>query len=69
MAIVKTPKSQLKKEVRKVLLDLLKEDRTILHGVLADVVEDWMFGQIIERERNAPKASRETLFKILKGRK
>jgi IS30 family transposase len=65
-AIAKT--AQLKKAVREILVELLKEDHELLQTIISEAAEDWMFGQLIERERNSKRVSRRTIFKILEGR-
>jgi hypothetical protein len=60
-------KTQLKKAVREVLFELLKEDHDLLREIINEAAEDWMLGQLIERERNSKRVSRKTIFKILEG--
>jgi phenylpyruvate tautomerase PptA (4-oxalocrotonate tautomerase family) len=68
MAAATAEKAQLKKAVREVLFELLKEDQELLHAIITEAAEDWMLGKLIEQERNSKRVSRRTIFKILEGR-
>lgn len=66
MAAATVAKTRLKEAVREVLFELFEEDQGLLHKILAEAAEDWMFGELIERERNSETVSRRTVFNILK---
>ena len=61
-------KEQLKQAVREVLREMLAEDRTALRDIIEEAHEDFMLGQLLEKERSTKRVSRKKIFDILEGR-
>jgi predicted HTH domain antitoxin len=69
MAKPKPNNDHLKKAVKEAIQELLIEDREFLREVLVEAAEDAALGQAIIEGRKSKRVSRQTVLKILKGRK
>lgn len=69
MAKPKSGNGDLKKAVKEAIQELLTEDREFLREILVEAAEDAALGQAILEGRKSKRVSRQTVLKILKGRK
>jgi hypothetical protein len=69
MPRITVDEAQLKTAVRKILREVLVEDRKLLHKFISEVAEDLAFGELIEQGRKSKKVPRAQINKLLKGKK
>ena len=68
MVVAKVDKAQLKLAVREVLHEMLADDKSLLREIIEEAREDFLFGQLLEKERTTKRVSRKKIFEILEGR-
>ncbi len=68
MVTAKLDKVQLKLAVQEVLREMLAEDKSLLREIIEEAHEDFLFGQLLEKERHTKRVSRKKIFDILEGR-
>jgi hypothetical protein len=69
MAKITIDDGQLKEVVRRVLREILSEDKGLLRAFISEVAEDLALGELMEKGRSSKKVSRRSVMKILKGEK
>ncbi len=58
----------LKEALKEALTETLQEQRELLHEVFAEVLEDFALAEAIREGQKTKRASREEVFRILRGR-
>ncbi len=68
MAQTTIDRETLKQTLKEALAETLHEEREFLHGVFAEVLEDFTLGEAIREGLETPQAAREEVFNVLEGR-
>ena len=58
----------LKEALKEALTETLQEQRELLHEVFAEVLEDFALGEAIREGQKTKRATREEVFRVLRGR-
>jgi len=67
MAQAGLSESALKKLFKEALIETLREQRELLHGVFAEVLEDIALAEAIREGQQTEQVAREEIFRSLEG--
>jgi hypothetical protein len=67
MPQTKVDADPLKKVLKESLVEMLHEERELLHGVFAEVLEDFALNEAIREGLETERTTREEVFSILEG--
>jgi hypothetical protein len=67
MPQTKVDADPLKKVLKESLVEMLHEERELLHGVSAEVLEDFALNEAIREGLETERTTREEVFSILEG--
>ncbi len=54
--------------VQEVLREMLADNKSLIREIIEETREDFLLGQLLEKERNTKRVSRKKIFDILEGR-
>jgi hypothetical protein len=68
MATAPLDKQALKRALKEALAEALEEQRDLFHEVFAEVLEDFALAEAIREGQTTPTATRDEVFRVLRGR-
>ncbi len=68
MARTALTENALKETLKEALTETLQEQRDLLHEVFAEVLEDFALAEAIREGQKTKRATREEVFRILRGK-